>query len=210
MGYRWYEANHVTPVFPFGFGLSYTTFSYSDLSVASTVDAQTHSAVLTVKYTINNTGSREGAEASQVYLTLPAEAGEPSKRLVGFQKVDLMPDTSQQVTVTIDSSTSNHPLSYWVPENDAPVAGWANGSWNTAPGDYTVHIGSSSADTPLEQTINLSFSSEPAPAPPPPTTGNAAAGGGGGGGAFAILTLLTLAILLAARRRQFKLGAQTG
>jgi beta-glucosidase len=210
MGYRWYEANHVTPVFPFGFGLSYTTFSYSDLSVASTVDAQTHSAVLTVKYTINNTGSREGAEASQVYLTLPAEAGEPSKRLVGFQKVDLMPDTSQQVTVTIDSSTSNHPLSYWVPENDAPVAGWANGSWNTAPGDYTVHIGSSSADTPLEQTINLSFSSEPAPAPPPPTTGNAAAGGGGGGGAFAILTLLTLVILLAARRRQFKLGAQTG
>ena len=116
-----------------------------------------------------------------------------------------MPGTSQQVTVTIDSSTSNHPLSYWIPENDAPVLGWANGSWKTAPGDYTVHVGSSSADTPLEQTIALSF--EPPPPPPPPTpnpppSGNAASGGNGGDGAFEILTLLTLLVLLAVRRWQ--------
>ena len=89
MGYRWYEANNVEPLFPFGFGLSYTTFEYSDLSVAPSVDPKTGHAVLTVKYTITNTGSRRGAEASQVYLTLPPVAGEPSKRLVGFQKVDL-------------------------------------------------------------------------------------------------------------------------
>ena len=87
------------------------------------------------QYTITNTGNRQGAEASQVYLTLPAEAGQPSKRLVGFQKVELMPGASQRVTVTIDSSASNHPLSYWVPENDAPVPGWAKGNWRTAPGD---------------------------------------------------------------------------
>jgi hypothetical protein len=114
-----------------------------------------------------------------------------------------MPGTSQQVTVIIDSSTSNHPLSYWIPENDAPVLGWANGSWNTVPGDYTVHVGSSSADTPLEQTIALSFEPPPPPIPPtpnPPPSGNAASGGNGGDGAFEILTLLTLLILLAARR----------
>ena len=67
-----------------------------------------------------------------------------------------MPGASQQVTVTIDSSASNHPLSYWVPENDAPVPGWSKGAWNMAAGDYTVHVGSSSADTPLVQTIRSS------------------------------------------------------
>ena len=168
MGYRWYEANRVRPVFPFGFGLSYTTFAYSDLSV--TVEKQTPPvrdpavpprpgrdvlSVLTVKYTITNTGARRGAEASQVYLTLPPAAGQPAKRLVGFEKVDLMPGERRQVTVTIDPSASNHPFSYWVPVNNAPTAGWSNGNWATAPGDYTVHVGTSSADTPLQQTINL-------------------------------------------------------
>jgi beta-glucosidase len=155
MGYRWYEANNVAPVFPFGFGLSYTTFAYSDLSVASSVNSQTGSTVLTVTYTIANTGNRQGAESSQVYLTLPPEADQPSKRLVGFQRVDLMPGASQQVSVTIDSSASNHPFSYWVPDNDAPVEGWANGRWSAASGEYTVHVGTSSADTPLVQSITL-------------------------------------------------------
>ena len=88
MGYRWYEANNVKPVFPFGFGLSYTTFTYSDLSVTTGIDQKTGHTVLIVKYRITNTGNRRGAEASQVYLTLPPAAEEPSKRLVGFQKVD--------------------------------------------------------------------------------------------------------------------------
>jgi beta-glucosidase len=149
VGYRWYEANAVTPVFPFGFGLSYTTFAYSGLSVTPATNAQGQ-PVLTVTYAITNTGSREGAEASQVYLTLPPEAGQPSKRLVGFQKVDLSAGESRQVTVTIDSSASNHPFSYWVPENDAPAPGWSRGDWQTASGNYTVHVGTSSADTPLE------------------------------------------------------------
>jgi beta-glucosidase len=156
-GYRWYEANGITPVFPFGFGLSYTTFGYSNLSVTPALDPQTRRAVVTVTYTITNTGTREGAEASQVYLTLPAAAAEPSKRLVGFQKVDLLPGESRQVTVTIDSSASNHPFSYWVPINDAPAPGWSNGSWRSAPGDYTVHVGTSSADTALLQTVTVSF-----------------------------------------------------
>jgi beta-glucosidase len=170
VGYRWYEANNVTPVFPFGFGLSYTTFVYSGLSVRSTFYQQTGHAVVTVTYTITNTGSREGAEASQVYVTLPAAAGQPSKRLVGFQKVNLMPGASQTVTITIDSSASNHPFSYWVPERDAPVPGWGRGGWVTAPGDYTVHVGTSSADTPLEQTITLG---SPTPSASQPTVPSA-------------------------------------
>jgi len=204
MGYRWYEANNVKPLFPFGFGLSYTTFAYSDLSVASTVDPPTGRAVLTVTYTLTNTGSRQGAEASQVYLTLPAAAGEPSKRLVGFQKVDLAAGTSEHVTVTIDSSASNHPLSYWVPQNDAPVPGWSKGSWSTSAGDYVVHVGGSSADTPLEQTVTLSFEASPNP-PSPPSAPAGEARRGGGGGALDILTalaLLTVWSVLAAHRRR--------
>ncbi|HEX3326258.1 MAG TPA: glycoside hydrolase family 3 C-terminal domain-containing protein, partial [Actinomycetota bacterium] len=161
VGYRWYEANNVAPLFPFGFGLSYTTFAYSGLSVASAT-GQSGEPVLNVTYTITNTGNREGAEASQVYLTLPPAAGEPSKRLAGFQKVDLLPGASQQVTVTIDGAASNHPFSYWVPQNDAPAPGWSNGSWSTAAGDYTISVGGSSADTPLAQTVALAGTATPA------------------------------------------------
>jgi beta-glucosidase len=197
MGYRWYEANNVTPVFPFGFGLSYTTFGYSDLSVAPTVDVQTGSAVLNVTYTITNTGTRQGAEASQVYLTLPEEATEPAKRLVGFHKVDLMPGASEQVTLVVDSTASNHPLSYWVPENDAPVPGWGNGKWNTPAGDYIVHVGTSSADTPLEQTISVSFTPTPTPTPASePPTESPSGGKNGGSGALGIFSLLVLVSLL--------------
>lgn len=154
MGYRWYEANAVTPLFPFGFGLSYTTFEYSELSVGTRLDPRTGHAVLTVTYRITNTGSRRGAEASQVYLTLPAVANEPSKRLVGFRKVDLLPAASQLVTVTIDSSAPNHPLSYFQPD---PNGTWAAGNWVTPAGSYTVHVGGSSASTPLQAAVNLNI-----------------------------------------------------
>jgi beta-glucosidase len=158
MGYRWYEANNVEPVFPFGFGLSYTTFEYSGLSVAPSVNPATGHAILTVEYTITNTGSRRGAEASQVYLTLPLVAGEPSKRLVGFQKVDLAPGASQSVTINIDSAAPNHPLSYFRPN---PKGTWADGNWVMPPGSYTVHVGTSSADTPLEATVDLNVMPPP-------------------------------------------------
>jgi beta-glucosidase len=158
MGYRWYEANDVTPLFPFGFGLSYTTFAYSDLVVTPGRDPRSGRTVLTVAYTVANTGSRRGAEASQVYLSLPAEAGEPSKRLVGFEKVNLRPGQSQRVTVRIDESGTNHPFSYFEPD---PNGTWADGIWRTPSGTYVIHVGTSSADVPLEQTVDLSFSSTP-------------------------------------------------
>jgi beta-glucosidase len=158
MGYRWYEANGVEPLFPFGFGLSYTTFEYSDLSVSPRLDPKTGHAVLTVTYNITNTGSRRGAEASQVYVTLPPAAGEPSKRLAGFQRVNLDPGTTQSVTVTIDSSAPNHPLSYFQPD---PNGTWADGNWVTPEGSYTVLVGGSSADTPLQATVDVNAVAPP-------------------------------------------------
>jgi len=152
MGYRWYEANGVTPLFPFGFCLSYTTFGYSDLSVTPKIDSATGHVVLTVTYKITNTGSRRGAEVSQVYLTLPSVANEPSKRLVGFQRVNVDPGASQMVSVNIDSSASNHPLSYFQPD---PNGTWGDGNWVTPSGSYTVHVGRSSADIPLRTSVNL-------------------------------------------------------
>ncbi len=153
MGYRWYEANSVAPLFPFGYGRSYTLFAYSDLRVTKAV-APGNTAV-TVEYTITNTGARAGKEASQVYLTLPPTAAEPSKRLVGFEKVDLQPGANQRVSVVLDTSASNHPFSYFSPANPNDLQAWADGSWVTPPGSYTVHVGTSSADTPLEATVTL-------------------------------------------------------
>jgi beta-glucosidase len=158
MGYRWYEAMHVQPVFPFGYGLSYTRFTYSDLSLA-TANSPSGGVVLTVRYTVTNTGQREGREASQVYLALPAEAGEPSKRLVGFMKVDLKPGQSQDLTVDLDCSASNHPFSYFVPADESNLERWAEGNWVTPSGEFRVEVGTSSAETPLQSPVALDLTS---------------------------------------------------
>jgi beta-glucosidase len=158
MGYRWYEANNEKPLFPFGFGLSYTTFAYSDLSVATKVNWRTGHVRLAVSYRITNTGNMRGAEASQVYVTLPPEAGEPSKRLVGFEKVNLRPGASRRITIDVDSSAPNHPLSYFQPDLNGT---WADGHWLTPAGDYIIHVGTSSADVPLQETVNLNVVAPP-------------------------------------------------
>lgn len=184
MGYRWYEANGVTPVFPFGYGLSYTRFEYDDLNVSTSFrqeynpenwfgrgwrhsgKGKPHSPllmlarqhpVLKVSYTITNVGDRAGAEASQVYLQLPGEAEQPSKRLVEFEKVLLAPGESRRVTVNIDGGASNHPFSYFVPDNPDDLTDWANGDWHEANGRYRVYVGGSSADTPLVGQVTLFF-----------------------------------------------------
>ena len=156
MGYRWYEANNVKPVFPFGYGLSYTTFEYDDLKVKK-VQGKGSLSGIDVSFTVTNTGDVAGEEAAQVYLTLPDEAGQPTKRLVNFEKVDLEPGESQQVTVRINQADSNHPFSYFIPEEPDNLANWADGEWATVDGKYRVHVGGSSADTPLEKDIPLNF-----------------------------------------------------
>jgi beta-glucosidase len=103
-GYRWYESQNITPRYPFGFGLSYTTFNISDVNVTpDSISTQTAPIVVTAR--VNNTGRKYGAEVVQVYLGLPNTGnsfGEPPKRLVGFQKVWLNPGESRTVTIQIN------------------------------------------------------------------------------------------------------------
>ncbi|SDN70937.1 glycoside hydrolase family 3 protein [Bacillus sp. OK048] len=170
MGYRWYEANKVKPVFPFGYGLSYTTFKYDGLKVKSVRGevggpgtpkgkGKKDLSGIDVSFTITNTGKVAGKEAAQVYLTLPDKAGQPAKRLVNFEKVDLKPGESKRVNLRINLADSNHPFSYFIPKDPDNLANWANGEWATAKGKYRVHVGGSSADTPLVKDIPLNFKS---------------------------------------------------
>ena len=91
MGYRWYEANNEKPVFPFGYGLSYTTFKYDALKVKRVRGNKGSLSGLDVSFSITNTGDVAGKEAGQVYLTLPAEAGQPTKRHCKLKKLTLSP-----------------------------------------------------------------------------------------------------------------------
>ena len=134
VGYKWSDANNLTPLFPFGFGLSYTTFSLSNATLVNYL--RPGSPNFQVTFDLQNTGTVAGAEVGQVYLGLPASTGEPPRRLVGWQKVFLQPGALQHITVRVDQNDSSHPMGYW----DV-----GSNSWQTAPGDYTVYLGNSSA-----------------------------------------------------------------
>jgi len=138
VGYKWYDANHLTPAFPFGFGLSYTSFTIGNAAVADNLSSSNPN--FQVSCDLANTGAVSGAEVVQVYLGLPANLGEPPRRLVGWQKVPLPPGARQRVTVEVDQGDSSHPMSWWNP---------AVGGWQVAPGDYTVYVGTSSAAADL-------------------------------------------------------------
>ena len=116
------------PLFPFGFGLSYTTFAYSGLSVDS--------AAKTARFTVRNTGTRAGTEIAQVYATLPQGSDEPWERLAGFARITLAPGKSQTVTVSIDPRVLE-------------TFREADESWNLASGAYKILVGPSSSNTPL-------------------------------------------------------------
>jgi beta-glucosidase len=144
MGYRWYQAQGVAPLFPFGHGLSYTTFALSDLAV--TPDRMDGAVPLRVEVTVTNTGGAAGAEVAQVYLRMPESAQEPPKRLVGFRKVHLEPGAAERVSVTVDPAATNHPLSVWDDGAHAFVV---------LPGEYTFLVGASSDDTPLAASVTI-------------------------------------------------------
>jgi beta-glucosidase len=136
VGYRWYDANSVTPLFCFGHGLSYTTFGYSGLSVTPGPGN-----TATVSFTVTNTGSRAGREVAQVYVGLPAAAGEPPKQLKGYQKVFVPFGGSAPVTIALDSRS----FSYW---NTAS-------GWTVIPGTYHISVGSSSCDIRLQGDVSF-------------------------------------------------------
>lgn len=131
VGYKWYDSQGLTPAFPFGFGLSYTTFSITNPQLTATTTGSNPSFQVT--FSLQNTGSVTGAEVAQVYLGLPASTGE-SKRLVGWQKISLTPGQQQSATIQVNSTDSSHPFSYWDVNS---------GSWLNANGTYTVYLGNS-------------------------------------------------------------------
>lgn len=145
VGYKWFDANGLTPLFPFGFGLSYTTFSIAGASLTNNLSAATNPNVQ-VSFTLTNTGSVAGAEVAQVYLGLPASAGEPPHRLVGWKKVTLQPGAAQAVTIEIDANDSSHPLSIWDTNS---------GAWKMPSGQYTVYLGDSDANLTAVGTFTL-------------------------------------------------------
>jgi beta-glucosidase len=134
VGYKWYESKNKPVLFPFGFGLSYTTFGYSNLKVGRNGES--------VTLTVKNNGTRAGAEVAEVYATLPASAGEPWKRLIAYKKVELAAGESKTLTVDVDPTYE----SIW----DVAAKRWTRPS-----GEYKVMAGPSSAETPLEATFSV-------------------------------------------------------
>jgi len=122
-------------LFPFGFGLSYTTYSYSDLKVSGDHEP-------TVRFSVKNTGSRAGSEIAEIYASLPEGSGEPPKRLIGWSKVALAPGESKEVSVTID------PKYLSIYDVDA-------NAWKLLPGGYTIQVGGSSNALDLSQKLEL-------------------------------------------------------
>ncbi len=137
IGYRWFAGHKIAPSFPFGHGLSYTTFEYQSAST----ETSTGAAICHVK--IKNTGSRDGKETVQVYLRpVKVSVFRPERELRGFAKVELQP--GEQKTISI-------PLDPWA----FSVWDVASKKWVLAPGDYEVLVGSSSADIRLKQSIKV-------------------------------------------------------
>jgi beta-glucosidase len=136
VGYKWFDAENKEPLFPFGFGLSYTAYAYSGLKVTPAGNG------LTVTFSVKNTGRRGGQEIAEVYASLPPGAGEPSKRLVGWDKVELAPGQSKTVTVNVEPLF----LSIFNEEKNG---------WQVVGGDYKVLVGGSSKTLPLANTVKL-------------------------------------------------------
>ena len=139
VGYRGYDHLHRTPLFPFGYGLSYTTFAYSGLSVIS----QAEDAPV-VRFTVKNTGAVAGADVAQVYVHANgSEADRPSKELKGFERVMLQPGESRTVTIQLRPRDLAF---YDVGAHD----------WKVSRGEYTIGVGDSSDKLPLTQTLTIS------------------------------------------------------
>ena len=135
VGYKWYDTEKKPVLFPFGFGLSYTTFAYKDLQV-------TPGTSTSVTFTVTNSGSIAGTEIAEVYAALPASAQEPPKRLVGWALVKLAPGESKTVSVAIDPKYLS-------------VFDEAGDKWKLTPGSYSFMVGGSSQDLPLTKEISL-------------------------------------------------------
>jgi beta-glucosidase len=135
VGYRYFDAKNIQPLFPFGHGLSYTTFSYANLAIGP--------AGQSVDFDVTNTGSVAGTEVAQIYIGMPA-AGvpQPPKQLKGFQKLTLQPGRTGHVHLSLDQRA----FSYW---------DTGTHTWQVAPGTYQIMAGSSSRDIRLQTQVTV-------------------------------------------------------
>jgi len=125
MGYRWYDYHNVEPMYPFGHGLSYTTFKYD----AESLSLEDRNVSIAVK----NSGNVTGKEVVQLYVGFPEEAGEPPQMLKGFKKIELDPEQS----TTVEFTLRDRDLSIWDVDTHA---------WKLISGDFKIFVGSSSRD----------------------------------------------------------------
>jgi beta-glucosidase len=135
VGYKWYDAENKPVLFPFGYGLSYSTYNYSGLKVTPGKNPK-------VSFTVKNTSNRDGAEIAEVYASLPSAAAEPPKRLVGFSKVWLKAGESKEVSIDVDPKY----ISIFNVERNG---------WQLLPGEYSFMVGGSSQSLPLKQSVTL-------------------------------------------------------
>jgi beta-glucosidase len=135
VGYKWYDAEQKPVLFPFGFGLSYTTYAYSNLSV-------TPGETTALTFTVKNTGAREGTEIAEIYASLPESAGEPPKRLIGWTRVELAPAESKRVSVPVN-------------RDRLTVYDEITDSWKLVPGTYVIRVGGSSQALPIQQDVSF-------------------------------------------------------
>jgi beta-glucosidase len=141
VGYRWYDAKQIAPLFPFGYGLSYTSFNYSGLKITP-ASAGAGVTVATASIAVTNTGQRSGADVPQLYIAAPAATGEPPKQLKGFQRIDLAAGHTGQVSFPIDDRA----LSYW---------STAASGWQVAPGCYAIMVGHDERDIAQQATVSV-------------------------------------------------------
>ncbi|HWA95740.1 MAG TPA: glycoside hydrolase family 3 C-terminal domain-containing protein [Terracidiphilus sp.] len=140
VGYRYWTTTGKQPLFPFGFGLSYTTFAFSNISAPTSAKAGDE---VKVSFDVKNTGSVNGAEVAQLYVSDPsAKVSRPERELKGFEKVRLAPGETKHVTLTLDARS----FSYW----DEATHGW-----HIDPGKFILRVGDSSENTPLTADITL-------------------------------------------------------
>jgi beta-glucosidase len=144
VGYKWVDRNNLQPLFPFGHGLSYTSFAYGPLAAATTGDGRMH-----VRFTVRNTGKRRGMAVGQVYAAPAAGGWEAPKRLIAFDKIDLAPGVSKTVELNVDPRL-------------LATFDEAGHAWRIAGGAYKLMLGASSRDIRANASVTLPPVSLPA------------------------------------------------
>ena len=140
VGYRYWTTTGKHPLFPFGFGLSYTTFSFANLKAPGSAAS---GSTVPVSFDVTNTGKVAGAEVAELYVSDPsAKIDRPERELKGFEKVRLNPGETRHVTLNLDARA----FSYW--DENAH-------KWTIDPGKFVIHVGDSSENTPLTANLTL-------------------------------------------------------